>query len=107
MRQEKIENLRELINTKDILIESQHTTLFAGADISVVTILPVKKSSILGEPQYVVTKNAKELSWSIFKLKEIFSEEIDYLNKFPFYGCLAERANKSIKLNNDNQDLIA
>lgn len=102
MRQEEIEILREIINTKDVSIESQHTPFFGGADISIVTILPEKKETFLGEPQYVVTKNAKELSWLIYKLKEMFSEDLDYLNKYPFYGRLAERANNSIQLNNDN-----
>jgi len=102
MKQEKIDALREIILTKDLRKESNNTILFGGADISIVAKLPDKKDGFYGDPQFVVTKYAKELSWLVFQLKEIFKEDLDYMNKYPFYGRLAERANKSIGLNEEN-----
>lgn len=98
MKQKKIEELRVIISSKNIQKESFNTNLFGGTDISIVTKLPDKKSDFYGDPQYVVTKYAKELSWLVFQLKEIFKEDLDYINKYPFYGRLAESANMSITL---------
>ncbi len=102
MKQQKIDILREIILTKDITHEAKKTILFGGADISIVSKLPTQKDRFYGDPQYVVTKFSKEISWLIFQLKEIFNDDLDYMNKYPFYGRLAESANKSISSNNEN-----
>ena len=102
MKQKKIDILWEIILTKDITHEAKKTILFGGADISIVSKLPTQKNSFYGDPLYEVTKFSKELSWLIYKLKEIFNEDLEYMNKFPFYGCLAESANKSISINSEN-----
>lgn len=102
MKQEKIDVLREFILTKDITNEAKKTILFGGADISIVSKLPDQKNSFYGDPQFVVTKFSKELSWLIFHLKELFKEDLDYMNKYPFYGRLAESANKSISIDSKN-----
>ncbi len=102
MKQEKIDVLREFILTKDITNEAKKTILFGGADISIVSKLPDQKNSFYGDPQFVVTKFSKELSWLIFQLKELFKEDLDYMNKYPFYGRLAESANKSISIDSQN-----
>jgi hypothetical protein len=102
MKQEKIDLLREFILTMDITNEAKKSILFGGADISIVSKLPTQKNSFYGEPLLVVTKFSKELSWLIFQLKEIFKEDLDYMNKYPFYGRLAESANKSISINSEN-----
>jgi len=102
MKQEKIDLLREIILTKDITHEAKKTILFGGADISIVSKLPKQKDSFYGDPLYVVTKFSKEISWLIYQLKEIFNDDLDYMNKYPFYGRLAESANKSISINSEN-----
>ncbi len=106
MKKDKINRLREIVLTKDITNLSKNTRLFGGADVSIVSKLPDLKEDFYGNPQYVVTKFSKELSWLIFQLKEIFTDELDYLNKYPFYGRLAEKANESIKLKGDNLNTI-
>ena len=102
MKQDKIDMLREFILTQDITKEAKKTILFGGADISIVSKLPTHKNSFYGDPLFVVTKFSKELSWLIFKLKDLFNEDLDYMNKYPFYGRLAESANKSININSEN-----
>jgi hypothetical protein len=102
MKQEKIDLLREIIWSKDITHEAKKTILFGGADISIVSKLPTQKDSFYGDPLYVVTKFSKEISWLIYQLKEIFNDDLDYMNKYPFYGRLAKSANKSISINSEN-----
>lgn len=102
MKQEKINILREFILTKDITNEAKISILFGGAEISIVSKLPIQKNSFYGDPLFVVTKFSKELSWLIFQLKEIFKNDLDYMNKYPFYGRLAESANKSIGINSED-----
>ncbi len=102
MKQDKLKALREIISKNEVENISIKTSLFGGADISIVSKKPVSKDGFYGNPQFVETKYSKELSWLIFQLKEIFKDELDYLNKYPFYGRLAEKANKSIELNGDN-----
>jgi hypothetical protein len=102
MKQEKINTIREIILNEDIGKLSRKSSLFGGADISIVPKLPDTKDDFYGSPQYVATNYSKELSWLIFKLKEIFNEDLDYMNKYSFYGRLAERANKSIEAKGDN-----
>lgn len=49
----------------------------------------------------VETKYAQELSNIYFQLRDYFVKEIDYLNKYAFYGSLAENYNRLIKKNGD------
>lgn len=102
MKQAKLNALREIISKNEVENLSKNTSLFGGADISIVSKRPDYKDGFYGNPQVVVTKYSKELSWLIFQLKDIFKDELDYLNKYPFYGRLAEKANKSIELNGEN-----
>ena len=106
MKQEKIDLLREFILNNDITNEAKTSILFGGADISIVSKLPTQNNSFYGDPLFVITKFSKELSWLIFQLKEIFKEELDYFNKYSFYGRLAESANKSISINSENLTTI-
>ena len=40
----------------------------------------------------VISQYAKELSWLFYELKSIFSDYIDFSNKYQFYGTLAQSA---------------
>jgi hypothetical protein len=98
----KLNIIREKIINNNFLESAKKQTLFGGADISILSEKPAKKDNLYNEPQYVVTKYSKELSWLIFELKDVFKENLNYFNKYSFYGRLAEKANKSIELNGDN-----
>ena len=65
--------------TKDIISQAKKNILYGGADISIVSKLPDQKISFYGDPQFVVTKFSKKMSWLIFKLKELFKEDLDSL----------------------------
>lgn len=50
----------------------------------------------------VVTKYSKELIWLFNQLGDIFSEKIDYISKYDFFGSLAQEAIKFLKKNPEN-----
>ena len=41
---------------------------------------------------FVVSSYAGEISWVVFRMKEVFSDEIDYLNKYSFYPEMGRAA---------------
>ena len=45
---------------------------------------------------YVATKHHRELSWLFEQLRDLFVPYIDYMNKYEFYGRLADSANRFI-----------
>jgi len=102
MKQTKLNELSELIKNNEVTKLSKRAPLFGGADISIVSKIPNINNDFYGSPQFIITKYSKELSWLVYQLKDIFYDELDYMNKYPFYGRLAERANKSIELNGEN-----
>ncbi|MDO5510370.1 MAG: hypothetical protein Q4F57_06715 [Weeksellaceae bacterium] len=104
MIQNQLIGLREIVLQDDVTSLAQSSSMFGGADIKIVHTRPKPKpeNSFYDEPQFVVTKYAKELSWLIFQLKDVFSSELNYMNKYEFYSRLAERANKSIEIHGED-----
>lgn len=49
----------------------------------------------------VLTKHAGALSWLVFQLKHIYSDKIDYMNKFVFYPTIGELMIESMNANDD------
>jgi len=88
---------KELNNLKKTIIGMkeipQSEEVFAGANliISDNQYRMKKKHDIL-----VLTDNPKELSWLVFKLKEIFSNDINYMNKYAFYPDIGNLLNLAI-----------
>ncbi len=81
---------------------SQNTQLFYGAGI-VVSDKPIQNElhDFYGKV-YVVTPFAKELSWTIERLRDIYSDNIKSWNREAFYGTIADVANKFIAIDNNN-----
>lgn len=103
-----LDDIKNFILVNDISSVSKNTPFFGGAGICITNQKPIEKESFYPSPTYVITEHAEELSWLIFKLKDIFKEKIDYLNKYSFYGRIAERANNAINNNPtiEMQDLL-
>ncbi len=53
----------------------------------------------------VVSQYAAEIGWLLIELKEIFNKHINYLNKYMFYGEIADKANQIIGETEDNTDI--
>lgn len=104
---DEIKKLRETVKDGDIKVLSRETELFRGADIIISDDPQCPDSNGLSDYVKVVTPHARELSWIIFQLKEIFSSELDYMNKFYFYPALAEAAKSYIEqAGNDMSGLL-
>lgn len=87
----KLDNLRNLIADMDKIPQSKN--LFAGANL-IITDNPNRNSK--EHDVLVVSKYPKELSWFVYKLKELFSNDIDYMNKYIFYPDIGNLLNQAI-----------
>ena len=45
---------------------------------------------------FVLSKDAMALSWLVYQLKDIFNEDIDYMNKYLFYPSIGGLFNEAI-----------
>ena len=73
--------------------------LFRGADISVIfPNSPMKDEKIhwLDNDERIITPFSLELSWAIFKLRDIFYSKslVNYVSKYEFFGRLGDAANR-------------
>ena len=76
-----------------------HEKLFRGADITVVDEnSPMKDEKIhwLDNDERIITPFSLELSWAIFKLRDIFYSKslVNYVSKYEFFGRLGNAANR-------------
>ena len=110
----KIEDLKCLIESVDISKEAKNVKEWGGADVIIKSRLdesskewledqPIVISFQSTEPRRraVITKYSKELSWLFYQLKFLFSEKIDYVSKYDFYGLLAQTAIEYLKISEE------
>lgn len=113
----QIEDLKQRIETTNISMEARTVNEWGGADVIIKKISDADTEKWLGdqplvisfqstEPRRraVITKYSKELSWLFYQLKTIFSEKIDYVSKYDFYGLLAQSAINYLTNNEETQD---
>lgn len=76
-----------------------------GANV-VITSRQVKRASSSFDSQlrYVVTEDAKELSWLLSQLGDIFSELYDSASKLEFFGRLANTALRYQRMSKDDEN---
>lgn len=87
----ELNNLKKTIEGMKEIPQSEQ--VFAGANL----IISDNQNRMKKEHDVlVVTDNPKELSWLVFKLKEIFSNDIDYMNKYAFYPDIGNLLNSAI-----------
>jgi len=55
------------------------------------------------DAQYVATKHHRELSWLFEQLRDLFTPYVDFMNKYEFYGRLADSANRFITKSGDDE----
>ena len=101
----RIDSLKQRIETADISIEAKAVEEWGGADVIIQQTLDADIEKWLGdqpavialqstEPRRraVITEHSKELSWLFYELRNLFSDKIDYTSKYDFYGLLAQSA---------------
>ena len=102
---EKLDELEREIDSGAFLKEVSSVTEWGGADVIIRSRLDDSTKKWLGEQplaislqeseprrRAVITEFSKELSSLFYKLKDIFSGEIDYVSKYNFHGLLAQAA---------------
>jgi hypothetical protein len=113
----QIKSLEHKIQTTNISMEARTVNEWGGADVIIKKILDADTEKWLGdqplvisfqstEPRRraVITKYSMELSWLFYQLKDLFSEKIDYVSKYDFYGLLAQSAINYLTNNEETQD---
>ena len=95
--------------------------LWGGADVIVCTektdeldrwysesrlVIDLNAGPQLGR-QLVISSQAAAISTLFEKLATIFHDRIDYVNKYRFYGRLAQAANAQLKIADDRTVLLA
>lgn len=97
----ELDNLKKsIVGMKEI---PQSEQVFAGANL----IISENPNRVRKEQDVlVVTDNPKELSWLVFKLKEIFANDIEYMNKFAFYPGIGNLLNSAISKNLQLKDQL-
>ena len=110
---DKIKELEKLIKNGEWKADPV-VSLWAGADVIIdLNVSPNTKQKIQASQRdsrglcLISSQWAKEISALFYELKEIFSEEIDYVNKYYFYPRLAKRAKEYILEQDDLQVLLA
>ncbi len=78
---------------------------WGGANV-VITSLQVNRasSSFYSELRYVVTEDAKELSWLFCQIRDIFSDLYDSTSKLEFFGRLANTSLRYQRMSKDDEN---
>jgi hypothetical protein len=55
---------------------------------------------------FVVSPLARQISWAIYQMKSVFSDEIDHLNKLTFYPALGKAAIAAAQAGKSDSDVL-
>jgi hypothetical protein len=67
--------------------------------------LVVDATTYVPRRRLVVTRHARALTWLFYQFREIYSDRIDYVNKYPFYGTLAQAALDYVAQHGDAEEV--
>lgn len=108
----KLDELKLQISGQSIPSEARDWEEWGGADVMILGRMDQSSKDWVGtqpivisaqklapKRRVVVTKFSRELSWLFCQLRDIFSERIDYVSKYDFYGLLAQSAIEYLERN--------
>lgn len=114
----ELNNLKQVIETQDITKKASETREWGGADVIISKSMNKQIQEWVGNDNIVIsfqdmtprrraviTEYSKELSWLFEQLRDIFSEEIDFVSKYDFYGLLAQSAIDYLETNKDDLEM--
>ena len=106
---ERIARIKKIIRYKQNIPKSSE--LFGGANLIITkddySICDKDHNERYPQDLVIRTKFCEELSWFVFELKEIFSETLDYINKYEFYNLVGETINKSFSQKKNIYEVIS
>ena len=108
----KLDELKLQISGQSIPSKARDWEEWGGADVMILGRMDQSSKDWVGtqpivisaqklapKRRVVVTKFSRELSWLYCQLRDIFSERIDYVSKYDFYGLLAQSAIEYLERN--------
>ncbi len=109
--------LQREIEAGDFMKKAQTVSDWGGADVMISSHLTPHMRRWLGDNHLVltlqqsqpkrravITPYSKELSWLFYRLRDIFSETLDFTSKYDFFGRLAQSAIDYIRDNKEHSD---
>jgi len=117
----KLDELEKQIISKDYPKNINSIRYWAGADVIIRPRrskdlidwldnqnLIISSQETIPQRRAVITTDARELSWLFKELRNIFSDKIDYISKYDFYGLLAQAAIDYLESNKeiDREELL-
>ena len=107
--EERIARIKKIIRYKQNIPKSNE--LFGGANLIITkddySIYHKDHNKRYPKDLVIRTKFCEELSWFVFELKEIYSETLDYINKYDFYNLVGETINKSFSQKKNIYEVIS
>lgn len=113
----KLDEIGLKIKNNEYSSELRRVRAFGGADVIVSNEFSpenerwvndqhfvISPQSTAPRKRLVITPYAIELSWLFHQLADVFHEQIDFINKYDFYGLLAQNALDFIENNNNEYD---
>lgn len=111
----ELDKIELKIKNEEYNSESRRIRPFGGADVIISKSLTPENERWVNDQSYVIspqktetrkrlviTPYEKELTWLFHQLADVFHEQIDFVNKYDFYGLLAQNALDFIE-NNDSE----
>ncbi len=95
-----LSSVEEFITTQQV---PNDCDLFAGAGL-IVTDDP-NRNFHEGDVR-VVSPLARQISWAVYQMKSVFTDEIDHLNKLTFYPALGRAAIAAIQAGKSDTEIL-
>jgi hypothetical protein len=95
-----LSSVEEFIATQQVPSDGD---LFAGAGL-IVTDDPNRNHH--EDDVLVVSPLARQISWTVYQMKSVFSDEIDHINKLTFYPALGKAAIAATQAGKPDLDIL-
>jgi len=107
--EERISRIKKIIRYKQNIPKSNE--LFGGANLIITkedySIYDKDHNKRYPKDLVIRSKFCEELSWFVFELKEIYSETLDYTNKYVFYNLVGQTINQSFSQKKNIHEVIS
>lgn len=113
---DSLSDIQRQIDSGEVFQVAQFISEWGGADVIIsdhlsdrirrwledAPSLVLSAQSTVPQRRAVISEYAKELSWLFVQLREAFSGSLNYINKYDFYGRLAQTALDYIQDHGEN-----
>ena len=110
-----INSIKQAIRSHRFEIDERDGPEFGGADVIITrdpcesqvewaSVQPfvVDTTGYVPRRRLVVTRHAVEISWLLCQFRELYADVLDYMNKYQFYGEVAQAAEDYLEQHGDD-----